>query len=230
VAGGMKAAERQQAIELRRGHGFSVKAIAEAVGVSPSTVSRWVAGIELTSAQQSALAAANPLLNGQLAGARENSRRRRAERAKAQAAGREMAQRGDELLRTGCMLYWAEGSKARCHVVFSNSDAEMMALFVPFLRECFDVPDERIAFSCNCYLGNGLSVEDIEQWWLDRLDLPATSLRRAIVNRASSASRRRRTTLLYGTGRIQVNSTTIVQRIYGAIQEYAGITRPEWLG
>ena len=26
------------------------------------------------------------------------------------------------------------------------------------------------------------------------------------------------------------NSTAIVQSIYGAIQEYAGIERPEWLG
>ena len=29
--------------------------------------------------------------------------------------------------------------------------------------------------------------------------------------------------------RIRVNSTFVVQSIYGAIQEYAGIDRPEWL-
>jgi hypothetical protein len=35
---------------------------------------------------------------------------------------------------------------------------------------------------------------------------------------------------VHGTGRLAVASTAVVQSIYGAIQEYAGIDRPEWLG
>jgi hypothetical protein len=35
--------------------------------------------------------------------------------------------------------------------------------------------------------------------------------------------------LPYGTGRLAVHSTDVIQSIYGAIQEYAGIDRPEWL-
>jgi hypothetical protein len=35
--------------------------------------------------------------------------------------------------------------------------------------------------------------------------------------------------LPYGTGRLSVHSTDVIQSIYGAIQEYAGIDRPEWL-
>jgi len=55
-------------------------------------------------------------------------------------------------------------------------------------------------------------------------------LRQAVVNRPSSASKRLKgNTLPYGTARIAVHSTFIVQSIYGAIQEYAGIDRPEWL-
>ena len=57
---------------------------------------------------------------------------------------------------------------------------------------------------------------------------PASSLRKAIVNRPSSASRRHRV-LLDGTGRLAVHSTFIVQSIHGGIQELAGIDRPEWL-
>jgi hypothetical protein len=34
---------------------------------------------------------------------------------------------------------------------------------------------------------------------------------------------------VYGTARVTVNSTAIVQSIYGAIQQYAGIERPEWV-
>ena len=35
--------------------------------------------------------------------------------------------------------------------------------------------------------------------------------------------------LRLGTARLVVNSTWITQSLYGAIQEYAGFERPEWL-
>ena len=92
------------------------------------------------------------------------------------------------------------------------------------------MPGTSVALSVNCFLGNGLSLEEIQDWWLARLALPATCLRRAVVNRPSSASKRLKGNVLpYGTARVAVHSTFIVQSIYGAIQEYAGIERPEWL-
>jgi len=128
------------------------------------------------------------------------------------------------------MLYWAEGAKHRNVAVLTNSDADLLASFLGFLRRHFDVQDAKIAFSVNCFLRNGLTLAEIESWWLARLGLPASCLRKASVNRASSASQRKRGHILpYGTGRLSVCSTFIVQSIYGAIQEYAGIDRPEWL-
>ena len=49
------------------------------------------------------------------------------------------------------------------------------------------------------------------------------------MNRVSRASRWRRNVLVYGTASVSVHSTAIVQSIYGAIQHYAGIDRPEWV-
>jgi hypothetical protein len=40
----------------------------------------------------------------------------------------------------------------------------------------------------------------------------------------------KRNTLPFGTATLSVSSTRIVQSIYGAIQEYGGFERPEWLG
>ena len=92
----------------------------------------------------------------------------------------------------GCMLHWAEGSKDRNRVVFTNSDPEMLRAFLRFLRflrgPC-EVSDERIGLSINCHLNNGLSLAEIEAWWLAELGLPASALRAATVNRPSSASR-----------------------------------------
>lgn len=90
-------------------------------------------------------------------------------------------------------------------------------------------PPERFAFSVNCFLNNGLPLHDIEQHWLAALGLPETCLRAAQVNVVSRASRWKRNTLVYGTGRLCVHSVAIVQSIYGAIQEYGGFARPEWL-
>ena len=77
--------------------------------------------------------------------------------------------------------------------------------------------------------GNGLSVTEIEAWWLAQLSLPAGALRAAPVNRPSRASRWGRNVLVYGTARLCVHSTFLIQSIYGAIQEYRGFDRPQWL-
>jgi hypothetical protein len=106
----------------------------------------------------------------------------------------------------------------------------LLELFLRFLRVCYGVTDDRVTLSVNCFLGNGLALEDIETWWLRRLQLPELCLRTASVNRPSSASRRLTGHIPpYGTARIAIHSTFIVQSIYGGIQEYAGIDRPEWL-
>ncbi|MDX6641432.1 MAG: hypothetical protein QOF12_2443 [Solirubrobacteraceae bacterium] len=127
------------------------------------------------------------------------------------------------------MLFWAEGSKCRNAVRFTNSDADMLRTFVAFLRRCYGVASERITLTVNCYLNNGLSIDEIHRWWLDKLELPQSSIRTPAIGRASRASRFRRNTLVYGTARVAVHSTVIVQSIFGAIQEYAAIERPEWI-
>ncbi len=71
---------------------------------------------------------------------------------------------------------------------------------------------------------------EIEQFWLDLLGLPRTCLRKSTVNVYSKYSKKkRRNRLAYGTCRLKVCDTSIVQHIYGAIQEYAGFDREEWV-
>ena len=71
---------------------------------------------------------------------------------------------------------------------------------------------------------------EIESFWLERLELPRECLQKSVVNRYSKYSQKKRMNRLpYGTCRLYVGSTRIVQHIYGAIQEYGGFDRPEWL-
>jgi transcriptional regulator with XRE-family HTH domain len=226
----VKPEKRAEARRLRREQGLALGAIAQRLGVSKGSVSLWVRDIELTAEQEATLLAGNPALNGQLLGMRVWRERCRERRVTAQEYGRALARQGDPVHRGGCMLYWAEGSKSRNALQIANADSGLLETFLDFLRACYAVPDAAVAFSVNCFLGNGLTLEQIQHWWLGRLKLPRTCLRRAVVNRPSSASKRRKGNVLpYGTGRLTVYSTDVIQSIYGAIQEYAGIERPDWL-
>jgi hypothetical protein len=225
----VKPVERESARRMRQDEGRSVREIARLLDVSVASVSRWTADIVLSPAFAEALRERNPAVSGRLDGTRAWSAAKRAVRLTEQERGRERARHPTRLHLAGCMLFWAEGSKDRNTVKLTNSDPDLLALFVRFLRESYDVPPERIRLSINCHLNNGFELAEIEAWWLGRLGLPATSLRKASVNRVSRASRWRRNVLVYGTASVSVHSTAIVQSIYGAIQQYAGIERPEWV-
>jgi transcriptional regulator with XRE-family HTH domain len=214
----VKPEERIQARRLRREHGLALRTIAERLGVSKSSVSIWVRDIELTPAQEAALLASNPIRNGQLRGMQVRRDRCREDRIAAQQHGRQRVRLGDPAFIAGCMLYWAEGSKSRNAAQLVNTDADLLRTFLDFLRASYEVPDDRVAFSVNCFLNNGLSLAEIQQWWLARLALPAGCVRKAVVNRPSSASKRRKVTLLpYGTGKVTVHSTFIVSMKEGVL-------------
>jgi hypothetical protein len=219
-----------RARELRSKRGYSVKQIAKLLNVSRSSVSLWVRDIELTEEQHQALRARNPIYNQQVAARGVTSFRRRAERRAYQEAGRAVARRGDPRHTMGCMLYWAEGTKNRNQIGFSNSDPEMVRVFVNFLRAYFPLEDEHIRLTCNLFADHVECQREIENFWLEVARLPRSSLCKSIVNVYSKYSaKKRRNKLPYGTCKIVVNRTSVVQSIYGAIQEYAGFDRPAWL-
>jgi transcriptional regulator with XRE-family HTH domain len=225
----VKLAERQEARRLREEAAMPMKEIARLLDVSVSSVSLWTRDIVLTSDQLLERAQRDARAPARQRGTATRAERARALRQEAQSHGRLMATRGDPLHHAGCMLYWAEGSKCRNSVAFTNSDVDMHRLFVRFLVGSYEVARRSVLATVNCHLTNGLSLREIEQWWLDQLALPTASLRSASVNRLPKSSRVRRNTLVHGTLKLTVHSTFVVQSIYGAIQEYTGCDRPEWL-
>jgi hypothetical protein len=130
----------------------------------------------------------------------------------------------------GCMLYWAEGEKNRNRVALSNSDPHVARVFLTFVRAYFAVANEDVRISVNLFADHLERQQEIEQFWLDLLELPRSCLTKSAVNVYSKYSKRKRVNVLpYGTCRVSVHSTAIVQHIYGAIQEYGGFEQPEWL-
>jgi hypothetical protein len=219
----------REAARALRTRGASLRSISAAVGAAPSTVSLWVRDLPLPEAARAGLEAADPVRGRRRTGQLAWSRLTRAARLDAQADGRRRARERDPLHAAGCMLFWAEGSKRRGTVTFTNADPEMVRFFLRFVRECYGATAAQTRLSVNCHLGNGLTLQEIEAWWLARLGLPRSCLLKAAVNRPSRASRGVRRPLVHGTARLVVHSTAIAQSIYGAIQEYGGFDRPEWV-
>ncbi len=128
------------------------------------------------------------------------------------------------------MLYWGEGGKSRNTVQLTNSDPAMILLFLRFLRYHFAVSNARVRIQCNVHAADVHRVSEIEDYWLGMLALSRDSLTKTMVNSIPRSSLQKRRNLLpHGTCRLTVGDTAIVQHIYGAIQEYSGTERPEWL-
>ena len=56
--------------------------------------------------------------------------------------------------------------------------------------------------------------------------LSKDNLRKSYIKQEHGSQRKK---LKYGVGVISVYDTKLVQEIYGAIQEYAGFSNPEWI-
>lgn len=209
--------------------GASVREIEQRLGVARSSVSRWVSDIELSSKQIAELERRSGA--GALAGAEVNARRARARRSAWQEDGRRRARAESPSYIGGCMLYWGEGSKSRSSVELTNSDVPLVRVFVDFLRHHFDVANESIRLRCNLFPDHLAHQQAIERHWLAALGLSEASLLTSRVNQHSKYSQKKRTNSLpYGTARVNVHSTRILQTIYGSIQEIGDFNRPEWLG
>jgi hypothetical protein len=84
--------------------------------------------------------------------------------------------------------------------------------------------------TCNLFADHLERQGDIERFWLETAALPPQCLCKSTVNVYSKYSqKKRRNKLPYGTARVTVSRTRVVQSIYGSIQAYAGFERPAWL-
>jgi hypothetical protein len=205
-----------------------VKEIEQCLGVFRASVSTWIRDVPLGPEQRSRLIE-RIRLGPVIAGERKAAAAREVRRGYQEEGRRLLHERGPSYA-AGCMLYWAEGAKTRNTVKITNSDPEVLACFLRFLREHFGVSDNRLNIRCNLFADHLQRQREIEDFWLTHLGLPRTCLRKSMVNVYSKYSQKKRANKLpHGTCALVVHNSRIVQTIYGSIQEYGGFERPEWL-
>ncbi|MEO8606710.1 MAG: hypothetical protein ABI690_02420 [Chloroflexota bacterium] len=225
----MKSDKRIEARRLRQELGLSINQICKQLDVAKSSVSVWVRDIQLTDEQKQALEKQHYAYRAQANGGATNARKFREIRRQYQEEGRIKARAHDSLHIAGCMLYWGEGTKSRNSLTLANSDSALLCFYLRFLRQSLMVQNNQITFRIMCYTNNGLSQEEIESYWIEMLQLPKECLKKTAVNMQPRSSQQKGRKLLYGTCEIAIHSTRLIQHVLGAIQEYTGIDKPEWL-
>lgn len=152
--------ERIKKIKTLRNQGYSVPEIAKELGIAKSTVFRYVEGVEIL-----------PEFVKLWFGKRGGSRKRKAlKEAKAieeaQAAFQELSNKEKALFL--CALYWAEGSKRDFGL--SNTDPELIRVFINGLRQVFEVPDDDFRISVRIY--EDLDKEECLLFWSEVVGIP----------------------------------------------------------
>jgi predicted transcriptional regulator len=217
----MKKDKQEKAIELRR-QGLSLNEISKELDVAKSSVSLWVRHVKLNADAVNALKDKNPIIRGSSAFAKSRlikHTHHRDSRIKMQLEGAIKARSGDILHAKGCMLYWAEGTKSRNSLVFTNTDENMLKLFLKFLKESLNVNKDDIYLEINFHSGD---EKDISKYWTDTLSIIPRRLKK-IKPRGNGTFKKNKHYM--GIAVIVVKkSTKYCQHIYGAIQEYAGFS------
>ena len=216
----LKIKEKAECRELRK-QGYSLNFIAQKIKVSKSSVSLWVRDIELTNEQIE-------IIEYKRKASASNSETFRKRRREYQEIGREKAKKSDSLYAFGCALFWGEGSKKKNNVIITNSDPLMLSFFVKFLKKYFNVSSSDFSISIQYYLNNGLSLNEIEQYWCNILNLSKESLKEHTLKSKYYGGKKVKHP--YGICSVRICNTSIAMQIYGSIKEYMGdISKDKWL-
>ncbi|GAA1914847.1 hypothetical protein GCM10009716_25410 [Streptomyces sodiiphilus] len=181
---------RETARELRRA-GHTYDRIVDELGVSKSSVSRWVRDLPAP--------APSPKHMHRMREARWAPHRRRQTLARwntKMAAGNEIGRLTDrELFLVGVGLYWAEGAKSKPHrlredVHFVNSDPGMIAVYLAWLRLLGVTPD-RLQY--RVMIHESADVAGAERYWADEAGVHPSRLDRTTLKRHQPKTRRKNT-------------------------------------
>lgn len=225
----MKKEMKEKAI-LLRADGLSIGDISKELKVSKSSVSLWVRCVELSVEQKESLKNKNPIFNRYYHSSKSIINNARKKRHIYQNEGKNLVRNTNgvkrDLLISGCMLYWGEGSKKRNSVILCNSDVNLLKYFISFLTTFFNIDKNKIGLYINCHTDIH-SIEEIETYWLNQLDLTKKNCRKHSINYFPESKKRNK--LPYGICTICIYNTKIAQQIYGAIQEIANFSNLKWI-
>ncbi len=213
----LKRWERRELGQDLRRFGLSYREIRAIIPVPSGTLSYWCRDIPLTPEQQERLKSIGGNFNLGRAKAGAKLRQRNLERVEAiRAAAREEAELllDDPFWMAGVVAYWAEGAKRDNQLLFSNSDVDMVCLFINWGMKFFRLTIDR--FSVRLHLHEGQDENERQAFWSSATGVPMEQFRKGFVKPEGTGHRKN---ILYGgTAAIRVTrSTDLLHQIFGWI-------------
>lgn len=123
-----------------------------------------------------------------------------------------------ELWLLGIALYWAEGSKEKegrpgTGISFSNSDYQMVNLFLKWLMEIINVPKEEIGFEIYIHDSYRSEVARFQKYWSEKTGLPLSYFNTIYYKRIKINTKRKNVGDLYnGQLRVKVYRSSSLNR------------------
>jgi hypothetical protein len=210
---GGKVLEQQRARELRA-QAWTLQDIATELGVSTSSVSLWVRGVEFTPRPR----------NRGLAGHRPHPLHARmlSELDRCRVEGLELvgqlAER--EFLILGLALYAGEGSKSPGEVRFANSDPRMIVVFITWLQHFFEIDESRLRV--RLYLHRDLDEAASIAYWSDLVGVPPSQFHKPYRAAADASLRRNRH--IHGCPAVSYACTSTHRRVMGMVSAVLSAT------
>lgn len=217
---------RIQARFLRQ-QGESIRAITQLLGVSKSTVSRWVMDIPLSLKQIEVLRKSS--LKGAEIGRikiSSNHLRKRQQITLASKKAGEMQLKNftkRELLIAGIALYWAEGGKTNKRIEFCNSDPKMIEFVIHWLRVCFKVKKKDLMGTVGIHEIHKDREESIKAYWSELTGISLAQFWKTRFKKSESKKIYNNLNDHYGTLSIGVKkSTKLYYKMLGLIHGLYG--------
>jgi hypothetical protein len=199
--------------ELRR-MGLSYREVAAVIPVTKGTLSGWCRDIELSDDQRQRLS----FRPSRIAAARQRGLTRRegalqrADAIRTAAAAEVPDLRRDPFWVAGAVAYWSEGDKRGKDVRFSNSDAELVRLFLSWASRYLELSPER--FLVLLHLHTGQDELERQRFWSRETGLPLEQFRKSYIKPEGTGHRKNK--LYNGTAQIRIRrSTALHHRVIG---------------
>lgn len=215
---------KDNALNLRK-KGLSYSEISHLTHISESTLSDWISHIKLSKSQQKRLNNKREI-NRKLGSKTLKDNRLEKTKRIIEQAYTEIKNLGlNDLKLIGIILYWAEGSKQKEHnpskeVIFSNSDPDMIRVFLKWLKKCLDIEDEKIVFEIYIHRTYQKTSKQLAQYWSGITGYSPNKFNRIYFKKNKVHSyRKNKGENYFGVLRIRVRkSTDLNRRITGWIK------------
>lgn len=222
--------DKEQAFKLRLA-GKSYTEILQELGVPKSTLSDWFSRLELSASARMRIQERTRARS--LAGLLKRNKRQtslaiqRKDEIRARARNEVRSISRSELFFIGLALYWAEGHKrpimkdgrelTHHSISLTNSDPELVKLFLRFLREICMVPEEKIRSDIRIYKHH--NEANLLNFWEKTTQINKERFGKVYYGVSKSSLGKRPFNILpFGTIQIRVNDTKLFHRIMGWIE------------